>query len=258
MKIKSFAKVNLSLKIIWKVENWYHLIDSIFNKISLADEIIFEDKKEWIEIRTTWEFRKIPTNAWNTCFKIADKMRKFAKWKRWIKIILQKNIPQKAGLWWWSSNAGEVLKYLNKHWEINFDEEKLIEIWASVWADIPFFIKKWNCQKVGWIWEKTEEIFWEFSWKYIAIIKPKYIEIETKWAYEILDKSWKDNFEEAIFSYFPDLKRIKNELKNSWAIKANMTWSGSCIFWIFENENIAKKSLEKIEGIWWSWVFLIK
>lgn len=257
MKIKSYAKVNLSLKIISKLENWYHTIESIFTKISLFDEISFEDKKDWIEIRTTWEFRKIPTNSLNTCFKAADIMRKLAKWKKWIKINLEKNIPQKAGLWWWSSNAWEVLKYLNEYWEINLKEEKLIEIWVKIWADIPFFIKKWFCQKITWIWEKTKEIKSEFSWKYILIIKPKYIEIDTKWAYEIIDKSWKDNFEDALFSYFPDLERIKNKMIKYWAIKANITWSWSCIFWIFNNEDFAKEVLCKINWIWWSGIFKI-
>jgi len=255
MKIKSFAKINLSLKILSKLENWYHEIDSIFSKISLFDTITFEDKKEWIEIRSTWEFRKIPTNSLNTCFKVADKMRKLAKWKRWIKISLEKNIPQKAGLWWWSSNAWEVLKYLNHHWEINLSDEKLMEIWASIWADVPFFIKKWNCQKVTWIWEKTEEIKSQYPWKKILVVKPKYIEIDTKWAYKKIDHSWKDNFEDAIFPYFPDLERIKKEMKIFWAIKSNMTWSWSCIFWIFEDKKTAEKTLEKIEWVWWWEIF---
>lgn len=263
MPIPSFAKINLNLKITWTRSNGYHEIDSIFHKISLADQIFFEDKNEWIEIRSSWEFRKIPTNSKNTCFKAAEEMRKLAKWKRWIKIEIEKNIPQKAGLGGGSSNAAEVLKFLNKHWELNLSEEKLIEIWAKIWADIPFFIKENPCQKVSGIWEKLEFSESKFSGDFIFLIKPNYIEIETKWAYWELDKfdfskvkeDYENDFEAVIFSFFPDLKNIKEKLEKLWALKAWMSWSGSVIFGIFEEESGAKKAEKEFEGLGWSGIF---
>lgn len=259
----SYAKINLSLKILWKREDWYHFIDSVFQKISLADEMIFEDRNEWIEIRSEWQFRKIPTNSDNTCYKAALAMQKLAKWKQWIKITIYKNIPQKSGLWGWSSNAGEVFKYLNKYWNINLDKNQLIEIWKEIWADIPFFIEDFNCAKVWWIWEIISENENIYKWKYIALLKPKYIEVNTKWAYEEFDKVLSNNnssindFEQIIFPHFPDLQIIKDELAQAWALQANMTGSWSTIFWIFESKQSAQEAFDEIKERWWWGVFEI-
>ena len=42
-KIKSFAKVNLTLKILNKYSNGYHKIESLISKINLADEILIKE-----------------------------------------------------------------------------------------------------------------------------------------------------------------------------------------------------------------------
>jgi 4-diphosphocytidyl-2-C-methyl-D-erythritol kinase len=259
--IKSFAKINLNLK-IWKKEiNWFHKISSHFQKISLSDKISFEDL-EWekIKIETFWEFRKIPTNAENICFKAWKEMQKFAKWKRWIKIILEKNIPLKAGLWWWSSNCAEVLKFLNSHWKINFSEKKLVEIWLKLGSDVPFFIKKENSLKVFWFWEKFKYKKNLFVKNYIIIFQLENVFISTAWAFLEFDKkvfwdlknNFENDFEKIIYTIFPDLFFIKSFFEKNWSKKAGLSGSGSSIFWIFEKEKDAKKVLEKIKlkGFW--------
>ena len=42
-KIQSFAKINLTLKILKKLPNGYHEIESLISKISLADEILIKE-----------------------------------------------------------------------------------------------------------------------------------------------------------------------------------------------------------------------
>jgi 4-diphosphocytidyl-2-C-methyl-D-erythritol kinase len=274
--ILSHAKINLSLKITWIRSDWYHLIDSIFQKISLADVITFEDKNDWIEIRSEGEFRKIPTNSHNSCFKAVSILMQFAKIKKWIKITIEKNIPQMAWLWWGSSNAAFVLKFLNNHWNINLCNQKIAELWAMIWADVPFFIYDSVCAKVSWIWEIVNSCDSIYSWNYIALIKPKYIDVNTKWAYWEFDKflntnksikltdnlqnelsNFKNDFEQVIFEYFPDLEILKNHFLSTWALQSNMTWSWSVVFWIFNKKSQAEKAFLSISDKWWWWVFEI-
>ena len=42
-KIQSFAKINLTLKILKKLPNGYHEIESLISKINLADEILIKE-----------------------------------------------------------------------------------------------------------------------------------------------------------------------------------------------------------------------
>ena len=59
-KIKSFAKVNLTLKILNKYSNGYHKIESLISKINLADEILIKRYKvQKIEYRLVGNFPQI-------------------------------------------------------------------------------------------------------------------------------------------------------------------------------------------------------
>lgn len=260
-KYFSYAKINLNLKIIKKREDWYHDIDSLFHKISLCDEIEFFDKSNWIEIISTWEFRKIPTNSSNTCYKAANILRSNFWIQKWICIKIKKNIPIQAWLWWWSSNAASVLKYLNSHWKINLVESELMKIWKLVWADVPFFISNHNSARIEWIWDIITKEKSLYSGKYIALFKPIYINIGTKWSYDQFDNNdrWITNsandFECVIFKYFPDLQNVKRRFEKNWARVANMTWSWSSIFWIYDSEMQSHEAIANVNLEWWKWVF---
>ena len=48
MKIKSYAKLNLTLEIDGKNSNGYHKISGVFQNISLFDEIIIKESKKHV------------------------------------------------------------------------------------------------------------------------------------------------------------------------------------------------------------------
>ena len=267
MVYKAEAKINLGLKIKNKREDWYHDIDSIFQRISLCDELTFKQKTNWIEIKTTWEFRRIPTNAQNTCFKAVYELKKRFWIQKWIHITIEKNVPLMAWLWWGSSDAACVLKYLNKAWDINLSVEELILIWKEIWADIPFFISDLNIANVSWIWENIKELGdWKFKGAYVALFKENFVEINTAWAYDKYDKytssnevlsSLTNDFEPAIFEHYPDLKSIKESFIDKWALQANMTWSWSVIFGIFKEKKLAQEAIAELDMNWWGWVYTV-
>lgn len=57
-----------------------------------------------------------------------------------VHIALDKHLPMGAGLGGGSSNAATTLMTLNEIWQLNFDQDTLIKIAATIGADVPIFI----------------------------------------------------------------------------------------------------------------------
>lgn len=256
--IKAYAKVNLSLAVLDKRPDWYHNLISILQKISLADTIYFESRQNGISIKVTWKSSWIPTNSDNICFKAALEMRKYARRKQWISIHIHKCIDIQAWLGWGSSDGAEVIKYLNKAWEINFWIDRLIEISKKIWADLPFFVSGHSTAKVAWIWEIVDKCDYPLKWRYIALIKPNYIWINTWWAFnacqnfycDTVHQIWLNSFEKPVFAHFPDLATIKHKFNEFWAEMAMMSGSWSTLFWIFTSKELANEAIYNLNQYW--------
>ena len=112
-KVKSFAKINLSLNVLKKLKSGFHSIESIITFISLYDEIlIIENNKNTHEVKFYGKFSKSisKNNTIINLLKVLDKMNKLKNKKFSIKVY--KHIPTKSGLGGGSMNAASVLKYL--------------------------------------------------------------------------------------------------------------------------------------------------
>jgi len=133
--IKSFAKLNLFLRVIGK-QGGYHLLQSLMQTISLHDEIIFEESKvfHFSANDPTLSNDNLIVKAFvilqNDFPQIPDQ-----------KIILMKNIPVAAGLGGGSSNAAATLNYLNQKYALKLSTEKLKDYAATLGSDVPFFIE---------------------------------------------------------------------------------------------------------------------
>ena len=109
-KIKSYAKINLGLKILNKRIDGFHNIQSIFIEISLCDYLTFQENKSYhLECNN-----KNILNPDNTIHKAYQLMKKKFNFKKNYSINLEKNIPLCAGLGGGSSNAAYTIKTLNR------------------------------------------------------------------------------------------------------------------------------------------------
>ena len=135
--MKSYAKINIGLRIVKRKKNGYHILRSLMSLIDFYDEIIFEES-DIIEVYTD---PYICDEKDNLCYKVALYMKQYAKTNKGIRIYIKKNIPTGGGLGGGSSNAACVLKFLNEYWDIGFTEKRLMKIAFMFGADIPFFVK---------------------------------------------------------------------------------------------------------------------
>ncbi|MFC2130384.1 4-(cytidine 5'-diphospho)-2-C-methyl-D-erythritol kinase [Bacteroidota bacterium] len=260
---ESNAKINLGLEVLFKREDGFHEINTIFTKICLSDEISVEPAKE-LTVQCIPSL-KIPQEK-NLAFMAGKIIQKYYDCKsKAAKIDIKKKIPDGGGLGGGSSNAATVLIALNKLWEINAPINDLQKIALELGSDVPFFMK--DRAAIG---QGKGEILEYFDLKlpyHILLICPG-IKIPTAWAYEQLKKSsetkkgtdlktlclnhitnpeflkknLKNDFEETVFGEYPELKNIKKKLYQNCADFALMSGSGSTMYGLFSNMKNLKKA----------------
>src|SRR6267142_793098 len=112
-RVKAFAKINLFLEITSRRADGYHILSTVFQTISLADELTLRPSAT---VRLTCSNPALPTDERNLVFRAARELQKRLGEPKGVHIHLQKNVPMGAGLGGGSSDAGAVLTSLPKFW----------------------------------------------------------------------------------------------------------------------------------------------
>lgn len=134
MKLKAYAKVNLSLDVTGKRADGYHTLSSVFQSVSLCD-IVEIEKSDRISVKCSDTSLNGEDNLCNTA---AVKLFEVAKIQGGAEIFIEKHIPLAGGLGGGSADAGAVLKGLNELYGKPLSYGKLLEIALSLGADVPF------------------------------------------------------------------------------------------------------------------------
>ena len=271
-KVKSFAKINLSLNVLKKLKSGFHSIESIITFISLYDEIlIIENNKNTHEVKFYGKFSKSisKNNTIINLLKVLDKMNKLKNKKFSIKVY--KHIPTKSGLGGGSMNAASVLKYLlqKKYIKLNFKEIK--KVTSKIGSDVIIGMEHKNSIVHGN--GNLQRIKKKFN-LVTLIIKPKF-GCSTANIYKLtknLSKSnlknlkisrldinfltkCKNDLEMAAFKKYPVIEKIKSfmdKIKNVRFVR--MTGSGSTVIAYFNSKKAAlnaEKILKKRYKNYW-------
>ena len=150
-KIKSFCKVNLSLKVIKKLKNNYHNIKSLITFCELHDLIRInkiQGRKDIISF--SGRFKKGIDPKSNTINKALELLRKNRLLKNQkFKISIRKNIPHGSGLGGGSSNAAVLLNYFNSTAKPKLSKKKIFKIASQIGSDVPISLEKKNTFLTG-------------------------------------------------------------------------------------------------------------
>ena len=262
VKINSYAKVNVGLKVLNKRSDGYHNISTVFQEIDLHDQLIISKNINGCQFRSNVNWLHNDQN--NLCVIAYNYMKNLYDIEG-IDIVLTKNISRGSGLGSGSSNAAAVLKSISKIYDLNVSDEDLAEIGSKIGADVPFFIKGGTQIGEG-IGEKLIGLKSAIKGWYLIIIPD--ITIDTKWAYSqlknILDnathptkfsnsfskkvfnldtiKFFENDFESVVFPTYPEIGAIKKELFALGAKFASLSGSGSTVFGIFDDNAKVKKA----------------
>jgi 4-diphosphocytidyl-2-C-methyl-D-erythritol kinase len=136
LTLKTPAKINLTLEVLWKRNDGYHEIRSVMQTIDLCDIITIDEGKD-ISFQSA-------TNEWDAEKSLVSKavslFRETTGFTRGVSITVEKNIPIMAGLGGDSSDAATVLRGLNRFCETDLSFEELHRMAEKLGSDVPFFL----------------------------------------------------------------------------------------------------------------------
>ena len=252
--IKSYAKVNLGLKILGLLPDNYHSIFTIMQEIDLYDNIeIHTNKSQKLTIQCEGSI-EVPNNSENLCMKAAQLIVNNYNINCGLNIELYKNIPTGSGLGGGSSNAAAVLCVLNNMFELNISNQRLHDLAFELGCDIPFFING-GIQISEGKGEKLTKLNIDLSNYFILLIHPKF-HVSTKWAYSFFKNNlpntfdcdkfrsfqaspdwelFENDFENIIKSTYPEVVKIRKMLESQSSLFVSLSGSGSTMFGVFEN-----------------------
>lgn len=196
LKVKTPAKINLTLEVLDKRPDGFHNIQSIMQSINLYDflTIKVEDSSE-NSIELSGNSKDIPYDSKNLVYKATVKFLEKAKIQNnKISIYIEKNIPIEAGLAGGSTNAAGTFFGLNTLFNNVLNEKEINELCAELGSDLNFCLKGGCslCTSRGEIIESLPS--YELG---LSLIKPKHFGISAKEAYtkfsNLKDKSNPDN-----------------------------------------------------------------
>ncbi len=257
-KIKSYCKVNLSLKIIKKLKNGYHNISSLITFCDLHDVIsISKINRSKDRISFSGKFCKGIDKKVNTITKVLNLLRKKNLIKNQsFKINIKKNIPHGSGLGGGSSNASNLLNYFNNKMRLKLKKNKMIDLAEKIGFDVPIGLEKKNTFLTG----KKDKIL-RINEKFnlnLLIVYPNIIcstkkiyskhrknnsakyqsYINKKNSKKLIDylKNEKNDLEKIVIKIYPKIGKIINYIKiQKGCLFSRITGSGSACIGIFSN-----------------------
>lgn len=258
------AKINLGLYVERRREDGYHDISTVFYPIPLTDivEVVLASKTV---LRTFGN--PVNCNPEKNLVMKAYRLleREFSLPP--VEICLYKRIPDGAGLGGGSSDASSVLKIVNELFDLHLSNEALAERAAIIGADCPFFIYNRPMAARG-IGNLFSEVQVDLSGLTLVVVKPD-VSVPTALAYshvvprlpehqieQVLSmpiEDWKafleNNFEESVFTVYPELGGLKQKMYEAGAVYASMSGSGSAMYALFRNDNMAESFLSAQNGM---------
>ena len=273
IRLPSFAKINLSLRVLGKRPDCYHEISTTLQTISLHDDLLFESNVSG-EISLSCDDPEIPLGAENLVIRAARSLKDRYSADVGADIRLHKRIPVKAGLGGGSSNAAVTLLALNELWRINANTAVLAAMAAELGADVPFFLHGGTAKATGT--GTTLTPLPDNEVMHLIVLHPR-ASVSTSEAYKALNSpvltsnnpipilagsahggqfsesyprtlpELENDFESVIFDMEPEIERAMSALMTAGASSALLAGSGSSVFGIFADRETQQHAVNEIQ-----------
>jgi len=249
IRLTAHAKINLFLEITGKLPNGYHTLETVFQTISLGDELTM---KPSADLKLTCTDTSLPVDDRNLAMRAAIRLREALGETRGAHIHLKKISPMGAGLGGGSADAAAVLKGLLKLWKRRLAEPVLHQLAVGLGADVPFFLKGGTCYATG-IGDLLKPMK-ALPKTWMVIVWPGF-GVATKDAYARVALPFQDSqtrrpgdaraqlfnrFESLVFPDHPALPALKEEFLAAGATATLMSGSGSAVFGLARSPSHAK------------------
>ena len=272
--VRAHAKINLDLRVLGTRADGFHELRTVFQAISLHDVITCIPRPGPFAIEC--ETAGVPLNDTNLVWRAAQRLWRSLRRSGDVAnvvIHLDKRIPLQAGLGGGSGDAAAALVGLARLWQVPVRPPQLVDICATLGADVPFFLSGGTALGLG----RGEEIYplADLPRHWVVLLVPGF-GVSTIDAY-----SWWDNdrvqtrgsaprepqyvpgpwpsraaqmvndLEVSIARHHPEIDQMKAALKRAGALAAAMTGSGSTVFGLFQKRFDAVRAVGRLEGLGW-------
>jgi len=269
-KIKSYAKINLSLNITGKTKI-LHKIESIIAFINLYDLIsIKRSRLEKHKVSFIGKFsNKICRN--NTVIKLLKILEKKKLIEKKFHIIINKKIPNMSGLGGGSMNAATILRYFMEKKIIKIKEKEANHIAKLIGSDVILGFN--NTKSI--LTSKNKILRFKKIKNFYTLILKTNINCSTKEIFKKVRnfekpklnkpskkmfnlnylKKMTNSLEPIVFSKYPKLKKVKSDLENlSNPDFVRMTGSGSAIVAYYQSkdrcDHAKKRIIQRYRKCW--------
>ncbi len=256
------AKINLHLKVLARETSGYHTIETVFHKLTLADDVR-------VTLRETGN-RSVhcsvdvgPPNE-NLAMRAAVAFCEAIEWTTGFEINITKRIPAGGGLGGGSANAAATLHAMNRLSSEPLPLSELIRIGALLGADVPFLVSR-ATMAIAWGHGDRMLVLNPLPQRHIVLVIPD-SGISTAEAYRQIDitndsedidpitnidssafvisppmvRQWEslapwvtNDFESVAIAMHPSIQNNIAVLRNAGAELAGLTGSGSVVFGVF-------------------------
>lgn len=261
---RAYGKLNLSLDIVGKREDGYHLVCMVMQTVDLYDELTIQ-KTDKPGIQLTTDRPDLPTNEDNLIYKAAKLLFDEFQIKGGVSIHLKKQIPIAAGMAGGSADCAATLLGINTLFDLKLTEQDLQKRAVTMGADIPYCIMGGTALSEG-----IGEVLTPISPVpdcHVLLVKPN-IDISTKWVYQTLrwntltshpdtkkmlsaleaqslsevSATMENVLETVTIPAYPVIASIKEKLLSLGAINAMMSGSGPTVFGLFPDQGAGEKA----------------
>lgn len=260
MRVRAFAKINLSLKVLGSRADGYHELRTIFQSLELHDTLVIERMRGPFALRCDDE--RCPVDETNLVWRAAQEVWGAARERgplRNIQIRIMKRIPIQAGLGGGSSDAAATLRALGRL--LRVDSPRLRAIGAALGADVPYFFEGGTVLGL----ERGDLLFplRDRPPVWVVIALPAF-GISTADAFRWFDHArvgrqnvaaslrrrvraeFENDLEPAVARRHPVIARLVRMLLRAGATDAAMSGSGSAVFGLFPTRAAASVGAQAI------------
>lgn len=269
MKLKAYAKINLTLDVTGKREDGFHTLDTVMQSVSLWDDVeLTKTEKPGVFLLCSESY--LPVDLKNTAYRAAQEFfHRCGLEGEGVAITLEKRIPSRAGMGGGSADAAAVLRGLNEMYGAGLKVDQLADLGAKVGADVPFCVYGGAC-RCGGTGEKLEPVT-PLPECFLTICKPP-AGMSTPRAYALLDqypqsrvratpkmiealeagdlrligKRLANRFDETM--RLMQVRAVKKTMLSAGAFGAMMTGSGSAVYGIFDTQKKAENCASLLAG----------
>jgi 4-diphosphocytidyl-2-C-methyl-D-erythritol kinase len=181
LRLQAPAKVNLFLRVLGRRPDGFHELETLFERIDLADELSFEPADE---LSLQVDHPELGAGPENLVLRAATMLRHASGARQGARIRLVKQVPLASGLGGGSSDAATTLVGLNQLWDLRWPRPRLQQLAAQLGSDVPFFLEDQPFAVGRGRGERCEPVFMDFIpllW-HVLIVPP--VGLSTKDVYQ--------------------------------------------------------------------------